>query len=82
EYGRGFMETSAKNRHQCELAFMAVARELKHRQSCQQDQESKFNVKEYVRQGQHKSKSSGTCCVIESSPSVVSMVTQKKIFPR
>ncbi|GIX81614.1 ras-related protein Rab-37, partial [Caerostris darwini] len=62
EYGVAFMETSAKTGINVELAFMAVARELKHRQSCQQDQESKFNVKEYVRQESTKSKSSGTCC--------------------
>ncbi|GFS56433.1 ras-related protein Rab-37 [Nephila pilipes] len=62
EYGVTFMETSAKTGTNVELAFMAVARELKYRQSCQADQESKFNVKEYVRQESTKSRSSGTCC--------------------
>lgn len=63
EYGVAFMETSAKTGTNVELAFMAVARELKYRQSCQSDQqESRFNVKEYVRQESTKSSSSGTCC--------------------
>ncbi|XP_055944276.1 ras-related protein Rab-37-like isoform X3 [Argiope bruennichi] len=62
EYGVTFMETSAKTGTNVELAFMAVARELKYRQSCQADQDSKFNVKEYVRQESTKSRSSGTCC--------------------
>ncbi|GBM74909.1 Ras-related protein Rab-37 [Araneus ventricosus] len=62
EYGVTFMETSAKTGVNVELAFMAVARELKYRQSCQADQDSKFNVKEYVRQESTKAKSSGTCC--------------------
>ncbi|CAL1297706.1 unnamed protein product [Larinioides sclopetarius] len=62
EYGVTFMETSAKTGINVELAFMAVARELKYRQSCQADQDSKFNVKEYVRQESTKSRSSGTCC--------------------
>ncbi|XP_035232102.1 ras-related protein Rab-37-like [Stegodyphus dumicola] len=62
EYGVAFMETSAKTGINVELAFMAVARELKHRQSYQTNQESKFNVREYVRQESTKSSSTGTCC--------------------
>ncbi|XP_042907676.1 ras-related protein Rab-37 [Parasteatoda tepidariorum] len=62
EYGVTFMETSAKTGTNVELAFMAVARELKYRMSYQPNQETKFNVKEYVRQESTKSSSSGICC--------------------
>ncbi|KAG8185258.1 hypothetical protein JTE90_023871 [Oedothorax gibbosus] len=62
EYGVTFMETSAKTGTNVELAFMAVARELKYRQTCQTDKETKFNVKEYVRQESTKSSSSAGCC--------------------
>ncbi|CAL4064139.1 unnamed protein product, partial [Meganyctiphanes norvegica] len=49
EYNVAFMETSAKTGTNVDLAFMAVARELKARKSSNPD-ERKFNVAEYVRQ--------------------------------
>ncbi|CAH1993206.1 unnamed protein product [Acanthoscelides obtectus] len=52
EYNVAFMETSAKSGQNVELAFMAVARELKYRQSGQKD-ENKFSVQDYVREKQN-----------------------------
>ncbi|XP_066998021.1 ras-related protein Rab-37 isoform X1 [Anabrus simplex] len=49
EYNVAFMETSAKTGLNVELAFMAVARELKSRKSGNPD-ENKFNVQDYVRE--------------------------------
>jgi GTPase SAR1 family protein len=49
EYNVAFMETSAKTGLNVELAFMAVARELKSRKSGNPD-ECKFNVQDYVRE--------------------------------
>ncbi|XP_070171739.1 ras-related protein Rab-37 isoform X4 [Polyergus mexicanus] len=49
EYKVPFMETSAKTGLNVELAFLAVARELKARKSDNPD-ETKFNVQDYVRQ--------------------------------
>ncbi|XP_077315052.1 ras-related protein Rab-37 isoform X4 [Lithobates pipiens] len=56
EYGIPFMETSAKTGINVELAFMAVARELKHR-SGEQD-EPKFQIHEYIESQKKKS----NCC--------------------
>ncbi|VEN48566.1 unnamed protein product [Callosobruchus maculatus] len=52
EYNVAFMETSAKSGQNVELAFMAVARELKYRQSGQRDT-NKFSVQDYVREKQN-----------------------------
>nr|CAI5816949.1 unnamed protein product [Callosobruchus analis] len=52
EYNVAFMETSAKSGQNVELAFMAVARELKYRQSGQRDT-NKFSVQDYVRERQN-----------------------------
>lgn len=49
EYKVPFMETSAKTGLNVELAFLAVARDLKARKSDNPD-ETKFNVQDYVRQ--------------------------------
>ncbi|XP_014606764.1 PREDICTED: ras-related protein Rab-37-like isoform X1 [Polistes canadensis] len=49
EYKVPFMETSAKTGLNVELAFLAVARELKARKSSHPD-DTKFNVQDYVRQ--------------------------------
>nr|KAF7435063.1 hypothetical protein H0235_003254 [Vespula pensylvanica] len=49
EYKVPFMETSAKTGLNVELAFLAVARELKARKSSDPD-DTKFNVQDYVRQ--------------------------------
>ncbi|XP_076053746.1 uncharacterized protein LOC143032716 isoform X2 [Oratosquilla oratoria] len=49
EYNVAFMETSAKTGLNVDLAFMAVARDLKARKSHHAD-EKRFNVAEYVRQ--------------------------------
>ncbi|KAJ8930763.1 hypothetical protein NQ314_016397 [Rhamnusium bicolor] len=54
EYNVAFMETSAKSGQNVELAFVAVARELKFRQNGQQDC-NKFNVQDYVREQTQKS---------------------------
>ncbi|XP_011502797.1 PREDICTED: ras-related protein Rab-37-like isoform X1 [Ceratosolen solmsi marchali] len=53
EYKVPFMETSAKTGLNVELAFHAVARELKARTKKEYSDESKFNVQEYL--GQHQS---------------------------
>ncbi|KAK2583122.1 hypothetical protein KPH14_009148 [Odynerus spinipes] len=49
EYKVPFMETSAKTGLNVELAFLAVARELRARKSGDPD-DTKFNVQDYVRQ--------------------------------
>lgn len=57
EYNVAFMETSAKSGQNVDLAFLAIARELKYRQSGQKD-ENRFNVQEYIHEKltQHDSK--------------------------
>ncbi|ELT94379.1 hypothetical protein CAPTEDRAFT_193005 [Capitella teleta] len=57
EYGTAFMETSAKTGLNVELAFMAIARDLKSRKS-RRPNEPKFNVAEYVDQEKQKP----SCC--------------------
>ncbi|KAK0160724.1 hypothetical protein PV328_008100 [Microctonus aethiopoides] len=57
EYQVPFMETSAKTGVNVELAFLAVARQLKARKSENAD-ETKFNVQDYVRE---QSQRSTTC---------------------
>ncbi|KAK0174671.1 hypothetical protein PV327_010415 [Microctonus hyperodae] len=57
EYQVPFMETSAKTGVNVELAFLAVARQLKARKSENPD-ETKFNVQDYVRE---QSQRSTTC---------------------
>ncbi|XP_051988094.1 ras-related protein Rab-37-like isoform X2 [Xyrauchen texanus] len=59
EYGVPFMETSAKTGVNVELAFLAIARELKHR-SAQQPHEPKFKIHEYIESQKQKS----SCCGI------------------
>lgn len=49
EYNVTFMETSAKSGQNVDLAFLAIARELKYRQSGQRDV-NRFNVQDYVRE--------------------------------
>ncbi|KAF7282125.1 hypothetical protein GWI33_003136 [Rhynchophorus ferrugineus] len=49
EYNVTFMETSAKSGQNVELAFHAIARELKYRQNGHKDPQ-RFNVQEYVRE--------------------------------
>lgn len=53
EYDVAFMETSAKTGLNVELAFIAIARELKSRKTKNPD-ETAFNVKEYVREQSQK----------------------------
>ncbi|KAL1140687.1 hypothetical protein AAG570_000617 [Ranatra chinensis] len=53
EYNVAFMETSAKTGLNVELAFMAIARELKARKSGLHNKSS-FNVQEYVREQTQK----------------------------
>ncbi|XP_067472594.1 ras-related protein Rab-37-like isoform X3 [Thunnus thynnus] len=57
EYGVPFMETSAKTGVNVELAFLAIARELKHR-ATQQPNEPKFQIHDYIESQKHKS----GCC--------------------
>jgi len=57
EYNVAFMETSAKTGMNVELAFMAVAKELKSRKSPNPN-ESRFNVNDYVRSQNQRS----GCC--------------------
>ncbi|KAI5097474.1 ras-related protein Rab-37-like, partial [Silurus meridionalis] len=60
EYGVPFMETSAKNGVNVELAFLAIARqvlELKHRAG-QQPHEPKFQIHDYIESQKKKS----SCC--------------------
>ncbi|XP_058417512.1 ras-related protein Rab-37 isoform X1 [Diceros bicornis minor] len=47
EYGVPFMETSAKTGMNVELAFLAIAKELKHRARQQADEPS-FQIRDYV----------------------------------
>ncbi|CAG5088017.1 Similar to Rab37: Ras-related protein Rab-37 (Mus musculus) [Cotesia congregata] len=58
EYQVPFMETSAKTGLNVELAFLAIAKQLKARKSGNPD-DSKFNVRDYVRQESQQKKS--TC---------------------
>ncbi|XP_050697527.1 EF-hand calcium-binding domain-containing protein 4B-like [Eriocheir sinensis] len=58
EYNVAFMETSAKTGLNVDLAFLAVARQLKARKS-NNPVERKFNVAEYVRQ---EAKTEGCAC--------------------
>ncbi|KAK8766986.1 hypothetical protein V5799_006234 [Amblyomma americanum] len=61
EYGVAFMETSAKTGCNVELAFMAVARELKQRSSRSAHGASgRFNMTEYIRQ-ESQAKPNGCC---------------------
>ncbi|CAG9862322.1 unnamed protein product [Phyllotreta striolata] len=53
EYNVAFMETSAKSGQNVELAFIAVARELKCRSTGQKDANT-FNVKDYIREQTEK----------------------------
>ncbi|EEB09836.1 GTP-binding nuclear protein RAN1, putative [Pediculus humanus corporis] len=53
EYDVAFMETSAKTGLNVDLAFIAIARELKSRKTKNPD-ETGFNVKEYVREQSQK----------------------------
>ncbi|KAJ4931711.1 ras-related protein Rab-37-like isoform X1 [Gymnodraco acuticeps] len=57
EYGVPFMETSAKTGVNVELAFLAIAKELKHR-ATQQQNEPKFQIHDYIEAQKHKS----SCC--------------------
>ncbi|KAM4025074.1 ras-related protein Rab-26 [Anomaloglossus baeobatrachus] len=57
EYGVPFMETSAKNGLNVELAFTAIAKELKHR-SMKLPNEPKFKLHDYVKK---EVKGSGCC---------------------
>lgn len=60
EYGVPFMETSAKTAVNVELAFLAVAKELKHR-SMNQSNEPKFHIHDFV---ESQKKKSGCCSYI------------------
>ncbi|KAG5323580.1 RAB26 protein, partial [Acromyrmex heyeri] len=62
EYKVPFMETSAKTGLNVELAFLAVARELKARKSDNPD-ETKFNVQDYVRQQSQRSFCFNSSCL-------------------
>ncbi|KAK0132510.1 Ras-related protein Rab-37 [Merluccius polli] len=57
EYGVPFMETSAKTGVNVELAFQAIAQELKHRDA-QQPNEPKFQIHDYIESKKHKT----GCC--------------------
>ncbi|XP_015240902.1 ras-related protein Rab-37-like isoform X1 [Cyprinodon tularosa] len=57
EYSVPFMETSAKTGVNVELAFTAVAKELKHR-AARHPNESKFQIHEYIESQKEKS----GCC--------------------
>ncbi|XP_036405567.1 ras-related protein Rab-37-like isoform X1 [Megalops cyprinoides] len=57
EYGVPFMETSAKTGVNVELAFLAVAKELKHR-AVHQPNEPKFQIHDYIESQKEKS----SCC--------------------
>ncbi|OWF49796.1 ras-related protein Rab-37-like isoform X1 [Mizuhopecten yessoensis] len=57
EYSVAFMETSAKTGMNVDLAFMAVARDLKMKKT-RKPTEPKFNVADYVNQ----EKKTGGCC--------------------
>ncbi|XP_007482752.1 ras-related protein Rab-37 isoform X1 [Monodelphis domestica] len=58
EYGVPFMETSAKTGMNVELAFLAIARELKHRAGQQQPNEPSFQIHDYV----ESQKKQPSCC--------------------
>ncbi|XP_074080738.1 ras-related protein Rab-37 isoform X2 [Macrotis lagotis] len=58
EYGVPFMETSAKTGMNVELAFLAIARELKHRAGQQQENEPSFQIHDYV----ESQKKQPSCC--------------------
>ncbi|XP_018364963.1 PREDICTED: ras-related protein Rab-37-like [Trachymyrmex cornetzi] len=62
EYKVPFMETSAKTGLNVELAFLAVARELKARKSDNSDG-MKFNVQDYVRQQSQRSSCFNSSCL-------------------
>ncbi|XP_011640660.1 ras-related protein Rab-37 [Pogonomyrmex barbatus] len=62
EYKVPFMETSAKTGLNVELAFLAVARELKARKSDNPD-ETKFNVQDYVRQQSQRNSCFNSSCL-------------------
>uniref|UniRef100_A0A8C0ISE5 RAB37, member RAS onco family n=1 Tax=Chelonoidis abingdonii TaxID=106734 RepID=A0A8C0ISE5_CHEAB len=57
EYGVPFMETSAKTGMNVELAFVAIAKELKQR-AVQQPDEPRFQIQEYIESQKKKS----SCC--------------------
>ncbi|TMS15545.1 Ras-related protein Rab-37 [Larimichthys crocea] len=57
EYGVPFMETSAKTGVNVELAFLAIAKELKHR-ATQQPSDPKFQIHDYIESQKQKS----GCC--------------------
>ncbi|XP_075879864.1 ras-related protein Rab-37 isoform X1 [Nelusetta ayraudi] len=57
EYGVPFMETSAKTGANVELAFLAIAKELKHR-ATQQPNEPKFQIHDYIESQKQRS----GCC--------------------
>ncbi|XP_034243308.1 ras-related protein Rab-37 isoform X1 [Thrips palmi] len=60
EYSVAFMETSAKTGLNVEVAFMAVARELKSRKSGNPD-DNRFNVRDFVREHQAQRPSCPPC---------------------
>ncbi|XP_012349015.1 ras-related protein Rab-37 isoform X2 [Apis florea] len=62
EYKVPFMETSAKTGLNVELAFLAVARELKARKSNDPD-DTKFNVQDYVRQQSQRNSCFNSNCL-------------------
>ncbi|XP_076755533.1 ras-related protein Rab-37 isoform X3 [Xylocopa sonorina] len=62
EYKVPFMETSAKTGLNVELAFLAVARDLKAKKSNNPD-ETKFNVQDYVRQQSQRNSCFNSNCL-------------------
>ncbi|XP_033361435.1 ras-related protein Rab-37-like isoform X1 [Bombus vosnesenskii] len=62
EYKVPFMETSAKTGLNVELAFLAVARDLKARKSNDPD-DTKFNVQDYVRQQSQRNSCFNSNCL-------------------
>ncbi|XP_043861139.1 ras-related protein Rab-37 isoform X2 [Dromiciops gliroides] len=58
EYGVPFMETSAKTGMNVELAFLAIARELKYRAGRQEANEPSFQIHDYV----ESQKKQPSCC--------------------
>uniref|UniRef100_UPI00358E61EF ras-related protein Rab-37-like isoform X1 n=1 Tax=Myxine glutinosa TaxID=7769 RepID=UPI00358E61EF len=58
EYGIPFMETSAKTGLNVELAFTAIAKELKHRVE-KQPNDAKFRIQDYINS---EKKKKSTCC--------------------
>uniref|UniRef100_A8MZI4 RAB37, member RAS oncogene family n=3 Tax=Homininae TaxID=207598 RepID=A8MZI4_HUMAN len=57
EYGVPFLETSAKTGMNVELAFLAIAKELKYRAGHQADEPS-FQIRDYVESQKKRS----SCC--------------------